>query len=63
MLIVVGILTFSDQKLIDKLKTACKEKNVFIIHNLYNLIKIKQIKDYIENTLLKTFKLKQNTMI
>lgn len=63
LLIVVGMLTYSDQKLINRLKVFCKTKKIFIIHNLCSLIEKKQIEEYIDETLLKTFKLKQNKFI
>ena len=63
LLIVVGILTYSEQKLLNRIKLQLKNSkiktNVFVIHNLMTLTKMEQIKEYIDNVLLKsvTFKL------
>ena len=53
LIIVVGPMTISEQKLLTKLKNQSFEKDLFIIHNLQNYIYIKQVKNYIKNTLLK----------
>ncbi len=63
LILVVGILTFSEQKLIDRIKTEIRrskiDKPLYIIHNLMTYEEIKQVKDYIKKFLLKsaTFKL------
>ena len=66
LLIVVGILTYSEQKLLNKIKIQLKNspyaknnKRLFIIHNLMTFTKIAQVEEYIENILFKsvTFKL------
>ena len=63
LILVVGILTYSEQKLINKILDEIKNLNVnkkiFIIHNLKELFTKEQVEDYIKNTLLKsvTFKL------
>ena len=58
LLIVVGILTYSEQKLLYKIKNQIIKlklnKPLFIIHNLYTLTKIEQVEDYINNYLLKS---------
>lgn len=63
LLMVVGILTYSDQKLLNRLKSFCKNKRMFIIHNLSNFFEKSQVEEYIESTLLKTFPLKKNKYI
>ena len=68
LLIVVGKLTYSEQILINKIKVESKIQNktrIFIIHNLQELRTIKQVENYIQNSLLKcsTFNLKKRTRI
>ena len=68
LLIVVGKLTYSEQLLINKIKVESKKQNkgrIFIIHNLQEFRTIKQVENYIENSLLKcsTFDLKKRTRI
>ena len=65
LILVVGQLTYFDQKLIHRIKTECKDKKLLIVHNLYNFLEKDQVEEYIENTLMKslTFKLKKNTII
>ena len=69
LIIVVGILTYSEQILLTKieneLKKAKMNKTLFIVHNLMAFTKVKQVKDYINNTLLKsaTFTLKEQPNI
>ena len=63
LLLVVGKLTYSEQKLIIKIKDECKKQNkskIFIIHNLQEFIKVEQVRNYIKDTLLNcsTFDLK-----
>lgn len=62
---VVGQLSYSDQKLLNRIKKDCKNKELFIVHNLNNLHSIEEVKDYIENTLKTslTFKLREETFI
>ena len=75
LLIVVGKITFNEQRLINKIKNELsnfnnnlnnqdsrpKKRKIFIIHNLINFQKKSQVKDHIENTLLKSasFNLKE----
>ena len=69
LIVVVGILTYSEQKLLNRIKNEIikKGKNnknkdtLFIIHNLITYTSIKQVKDYIEDFLLNsaTFNLKK----
>ena len=70
-LIVVGKITFNEQRLINKIKNELnnlsnqnqksKKNMLFIIHNLSNFQTISQVKEHIDNTLLKSasFKLKE----
>ena len=61
-LIVVGKITFNEQRLINKIKKEIelgnrdenKKKQIFIIHNLINFQTKKQVDDHIKNTLLKS---------
>lgn len=54
-IVVVGVLTDSDQKLIEKVsRKICQEKlkkNIIVVNNLREFIKIKQVEEYIENIL------------
>lgn len=68
LLLVIGILSFSEQKLInkiikdlDKLKEN-EKKNLVIIHNLQTYEKISEVEKYIDETLLKSasFKIKKD---
>ena len=65
LIIVVGILTFSEQKLINKIQKTYsnfnKKGKLIVIHNLQSYVTIEQVKTYISETLLKsdTFNLKQ----
>ena len=58
LIIVVGILTFSEQKLINKIKKTFKDLNkkgqLVIIHNLQSYVTLDQVKNYINETLLKS---------
>ena len=68
LLVVVGKLTYSEQLLINKIKYNSKRQNktrIFIIHNLQEFRLVDQVKEYINNTLLKcsTFNLKKRTWI
>jgi len=55
LLFVVGVLTYSEQKLLTKIQKILKQKKgfkkLFIIHNLQNFVKVKQIEDYLEEYL------------
>jgi len=55
---VVGILTYSEQKLLNRIKTEIKRakinKSLFIIHNLITYTSVEQVEDYINNFLLKS---------
>ena len=69
LILVVGILTYSEQKLINKILDEIKNLNVnkkiIIIHNLKELFTIEQVENYIQNTLLKsvTFELVERKII
>ena len=58
LIIVVGILTYSEQKLLNRIKKEMKRlkinKTLYIIHNLMTYTTIKQVEDYINNCLLKS---------
>ena len=59
LIIVVGILTYSEQKLLNRIsnefkKAKNKNKPLFIIHNLITYTSIEQVKDYIKQFLLES---------
>ena len=69
LIIVVGILTYSEQKLLNKIKLQLKNsklrKSLFVIHNLMTFTKMSQVEEYV-NTILKksiTFKLEEGHKI
>ena len=69
LILVVGILTYSEQKLLNRIKTDIQKLKInrplYIIHNLKTFYTTKQVKDYIKNTLRKsaTFDLKKGQNI
>ena len=73
LIVVVGILTYSEQKILNKIKTKLKREkstiksnnNLFIIHNLMTFTTRTQVETYIEEILLKsaTFQLEENVKI
>ena len=67
LLILVGDLTYQEQKLINKIKEESQNKNqsLYVIHNLQTFVERSQVENYIQNTLLKsaTFRLKKNKEI
>ena len=69
LIVVVGLLTYSEQKLLNKIKRdlikAKLNKTLYVIHNLMTFVTTKQVDDYINNTLLKcsTFKLEKQTKV
>ena len=73
LIVVVGILTYSEQKILNKIKTKLKREksfiksynNLFIIHNLMTFTTVQQVETYINQTLLKssTFQLEKNMKI
>ena len=58
LILVVGKFTFSEQKLLNKIKTEIKRANInkplFIIHNLFTFTSKKQVEDHIKEYLLKS---------
>ena len=64
---VVGILTYSEQKLLNRIREEMskKSKTLYIIHNLMTFTRIEQVKQYIKDYLLKdaTFDLEERTEI
>ena len=58
LLIVVSILTYSEQKLLNRIRTEIKKaklnKHLFILHNLMTYTSIEQVEEYIDNILLKS---------
>ena len=69
LIIVVGILTYSEQKLLNRIKLEIKRaklnKTLFIIHNLITYTSIDQVEEYIQDFLLKsaTFNLEEGHYI
>ena len=69
LIIVVGVLTYSEQKLLNKIKNEIKKaklnKTLYVIHNLKTYTTIKQVEDYIKEILLKnaTFDLQKQQKI
>ena len=69
LILVLGILSYNEQKLLNRIKTENKRKNVnsplYVIHNLQTFTTKKQVQDYIREILLKsaTFKLKEKEFI
>ena len=69
LLLVVGILTYSEQKLLNKIKNVINSskinKTLFIIHNLKTYTTKKQVQEYIKKNLKKslTFELKKGHKI
>ena len=69
LIVVVGILTLTEQKLLNKITTKIEaeklKKNLFIIHNLMTFVTIEQVQNYINQTLLQsaTFELEENQTI
>ena len=58
LIIVVGKLTFNEQRLINRIKNVLSDqkskKTIFILHNLFNFQTKKQVEEYIEDTLMKS---------
>ena len=55
-LLVLGQLTYSEQKLYNKIKRILpKSKRLFVIHNLMNFTLKSQVEDYLKDRLLKTY--------
>ena len=58
LIVVVGILTYSEQKLLNKIKKEIQRskvnKTLYIIHNLMTFTSVKQVEEYIDTILLKS---------
>jgi len=58
LLLIVGILTYSEQKLLNKVKSEIRktkiDKTLYVIHNLMTFTTRKQVENYIKETLLKS---------
>ena len=69
LIVVVDILTYSEQKLINRIKSDIRRakinKSLYVIHNLKTYTSVKQVEDYINDILLKsvTFKLEKKEAI
>ena len=69
LIIVVGVLTYSEQKLLNKIKSEIKKgklnKTLYVIHNLKTYTSIKQVENYIKDILLKnaTFDLQKQQKV
>ena len=69
LIFVVGILSYSEQKLLNRIKMELRRANknttLYVIHNLMNYYTKKQVKDYIEEICLKsaTFNLEKQIII
>ena len=66
LIIVVGLLTYSEQKLLNRIKNELKRakinKTLYVIHNLMTYTTIEQVESYIKDTLFQsvTFELEKN---
>lgn len=62
---IIDNLTLTEQKFINRIIKYCKDKQIFIVHNLKTFIKKKQVEDYIKDTLLQslTFDLEKEEYI
>ena len=69
LIIVVGLLTYSEQKLINRIQTEIKRtkinRKLFVIHNLITYTTKEQVQDYVDSYLLKsaTFNLEKGHKI
>ena len=69
LIVVVGILTYSEQKILNRIKSELKRarinKTLYIIHNLITYTTVDQVKSYIVETLLNsaTFELEEHIII
>ena len=63
LVVVVGILTLSDQKLINRLKKFASEKKLIIVHNLLTFTEIDEVEKYIKNTLILSFNLSPHSIM
>jgi len=69
LIVVVGILTYSEQKILNRITTKLKRsrlnKTLYVIHNLLTYTSIKQLQNYIKDKLLKssTFELEEQPKV
>ena len=69
LLVVIGVLTYSEQKLLNRIKKEIQRRKIkkplYVIHNLITHTTINQIKDYVNNFILKsaTFDLEEGHKI
>ena len=67
LIIVVGKLTFNEQRLINRIKNVLSElktkKTIFIVHNLFNFQTLAQVDEYINDTLMVSASFKLNKVI
>ena len=69
LILVLGLLSYNEQKLLNRIKTENNRKNgnppLYVIHNLQTFTTKKQVQDYIKETLLNstTFTLKEKEFI
>ena len=58
LIVVVGILTYSEQKLLNRIRTEIQraklKKTLYVIHNLITYTSVDQVQEYIEDYLLKS---------
>jgi HSP20 family molecular chaperone IbpA len=58
LIVVVGILTYSEQKLLNRIRTEIQraklKKTLYVIHNLITYTSINQVQEYIEDYVLKS---------
>lgn len=67
LIIVVGKLTFNEQRLINRIKSVLSnqksKKIIFIVHNLFNFQTKEQVDEYIKDTLMKSASFKLEKVI
>ena len=69
LIVVVGLLTYSEQKILNRIKTELKRaklnRTLYVIHNLMTFTAINQVESYIDEILLKiaTFELEKQIKI
>ena len=67
LIIVVGKLTFNEQRLINRIKSVLSnqksKKTIFIVHNLFTFQTKEQVDDYINDTLMKSASFKLEKVI
>lgn len=65
LILVVGLLTYSDQKLLNRIKRDLNntDKKLFVIHNMFPFVTIEQVEEYIKEVLMKSLTFKLETQI